>query len=102
MEICAETQRVFNQQIELGLVSGLSEATRISLGAKGKVEFILLIANHKPASSIMKRELESILLNDIYKTLCEKADVKIAVSSLMGYGLFDKTMLSLEDYIHGG
>ena len=98
--ICAEAQRVFNQKIELGLVNGIREHTRISLRVTERVEFILLLANHKPASSIMKRELESILLTSVYKDLCKMAEIRIAHASHMGYGLFEKTMLSLEDYIH--
>lgn len=98
-KICAETQRVFNQKIELGIVHGLNKTTRISIEPDQKTEFILLIANHKPASSVFKRELEIIMKTDIYKRICVMTDVRIATSSLVGYGLYENSMLSLEDYI---
>ncbi|PKM85868.1 MAG: hypothetical protein CVU87_14175, partial [Firmicutes bacterium HGW-Firmicutes-12] len=98
--ICAETQKMFNQKVELGIINGLSESTKISIEHDRKTEFILLIANHKPASSVFIRELDIIMKTDIYKRLCEMTDIRIASSSLMGYGLYEKTMLSPEDYIY--
>jgi hypothetical protein len=100
--ICAEVQQVFNQKIELGLINGIREQARISLGVNERAEFILLLANHKPASSIMKSELENILQTSVYKDLCKMAEIRIAHASHMGYGLFDKTMLTLEKYVNEG
>jgi hypothetical protein len=98
--ICAEARRMFNQKIELGLIHGMKETTKINIDIEKKPEFILLIANHKPASTILKRELKSIVKSDSYKRLCEKADIWIASASLMGYGLYERSMHSLEDYIY--
>jgi len=98
-QLCEEAQRMLNQKIELGLVSGVSEAARIGIDPNKPPEFILLLANHKPASSILKRELETIVRSDTYKSLREIADIKVAASSLMGYGLYERTMSSLEGYI---
>lgn len=98
-QLCAEAQRMLNQKIELGLASGIS-AANISLDHHRRPEFILLLANHKPASTILKRELESIARSDAYKSLCELADVKISSASMMGYGLYERAMCSMEDYIH--
>lgn len=99
-EICTEAQKMFNQKVELGIINGLSEATKICIDPGQKTEFILLIANHKPASSVLKRELGIIVKTDIYRRLHEMTDIRIAYSSLVGYGLYEKTMLSLEDYIN--
>jgi len=48
----------------------------------------------------LKRELKNIIKSDTYKKLCEKADIRIASASLMGYGLYERTMSSLEDYAY--
>jgi len=98
--ICTEAQRMLNQKIELGLIQGLKEGTKITIGPEKKPEFILLIANHKPASTILKRELTNIIKTDTYKWLIERMDIRIASSSLMGYGLYEKAMSSLEDFIN--
>lgn len=78
----------------------MSENARIGIDPNKRPEFILLLANHKPASTILMRELEAIVLSDTYEALCELMDIKIATSSLMGYGLYDRTMCSMEDYIN--
>lgn len=98
--LCAEAQRMLNQKIELGLVNGVKETVRICIDLNKRPEFILLFANHKPASSILKRELEAVIRSDTYKSLSELANTRIAASSLMGYGLYERTMCSLEDYMH--
>ena len=99
LEICAEAQKLINQKIELGLVNGVNGSARIGIDPDKRPEFILLLANHKPASTVLKRELEAIVLSDTYETLRKLVDVKIAASSLMGYGLYERTMCSMEDYI---
>lgn len=98
-DICTEAERILNQKIELGLIQRVKAGTKISIDPDIKPEFILLIANHKPASSILKRELTNILGSDKYKNLCAKADIRIASSSLMGYGLYEKAMYSPEGYV---
>lgn len=99
-KLCAEAQRMFNQKNELGLVGGIKGSARISIDPTRRPEFILLIANHKPASSILKRELEAVIRSGTYGRLSETADIKIAASSLMGYGLYERAMCSLEKYLH--
>lgn len=98
--LCAEAQRMLNQKIELGLVNGVKDTVRICIDPNKRPEFILLFANHKPASSILKRELEAVIRSDTYKSLSELANTRIAASSLMGYGLYERTMCSLEEYMH--
>lgn len=98
-QLCSEVQRMLNQKIELGLVNSVSKAARIGIDSDKRPEFILLLANHKPSSTVLKRELGEIVRSDTYESLRELADVKVAVSSLMGYGLYGRTMCSMEDYI---
>jgi hypothetical protein len=99
-DICVETERILNQKIELGLLQGMKQSTKISIAPEKKPEFILLIANHKPASTILKRELTNILKSNTYKDLCKMADIRIASSSLMGYGLYEKVMYFPEDFVN--
>jgi len=98
--LCAEAEKMLNQKIELGLINGVRETAKICIDPNKQPEFILLCVNHKPASSILKRELEAVVLSDTYISLIESVSVKIAASSLMGYGLYERTMYSMEDYIH--
>ena len=98
--IFTEVETMLNQKIELGLVNGLRESTKISLDRDKKPEFVLLFANHKPASSVLKRELETIINTDIYKRLYSLADTKIAVSNYMGFGLYENGVISLEDFLN--
>jgi hypothetical protein len=99
-QLSAEAQKVMNQKVELGLVSGIKEDKKICINPNKRPEFILLLANHEPASTILERDLAAIVESDTYKSLSGLADVKIAASSMMGYGLFEGTMRSIESYIY--
>jgi hypothetical protein len=83
----------FKQLRELGLIqfSEKGNSHQIDELTNELPEFIFLLANHDPESTILKRELETILP-------LENAELKFAVSSFMGYGLFDENMKNLEDF----
>lgn len=89
-----ETILSFKQLRELGLIQfGKSgNKNQIEKLNDEKPEFILLFANHKPAKSKLKSEFEKI-------PNINNAEVKIATSSFMGYGLYDKNMLSVEEFM---
>ncbi len=92
-----EMETVFNQKIRLGLIPSVSKEIKINKNTKS--EFILLIANHKPAKSVLKREI-SLAMNTIeYKELVKKCDLKIATASFMGYGLYNNCMRNIEDFL---
>ena len=90
-----EIQSLFNQKIQLQLIKGATGS--ISIDTSAKPEVILILANHKPASTILKREIEKILTLQEYKDLNQVCDVRVACSSFMGYGLYARCMVSLED-----
>jgi len=91
----SEMESVYSQKIKLGLFPGQSKTIKISKSIKP--QFIILVANHKPAKSVLQRELRVIL--DEYPHLNDQLDILIAQSSLMGYGLYEEKLLSLQDYV---
>ncbi len=92
--LCHEVSEIFNQKVKLGLMGGIKKEIKIS--ADKKPEFVLICANHKPASSILKRELYKAVGK--CPNLQQKIDIRIAQSSFMGYGLYEDNMISLEEF----
>jgi len=90
-----ESQNQFNHKIELGLERHITKPIKID--KKLKPEYILLLANHKPVKSALNRELK-LALKD-YPEILDLADVKIAFSSMMGYGLYESEMIGINDYL---
>ena len=95
--IYKEIEILFNQTLQLGLVSGVDK--EIYLDSNKKPEFLLLLANHKPVKKVLLEELEKIMESDVYAELKELCDVHIASSSLLGYGLYNDCMQSLEQFV---
>ena len=85
-EMCS----VFNQMRGLGLINCQKDMRQFN---NDKPEYIFVLANHDPASSILKRELDEVLLN--YPNL----ELKFAVSNFMGYGLYKENVYSLKDFL---
>ncbi|MDK2941827.1 MAG: hypothetical protein PWP56_1340 [Acetobacterium sp.] len=90
----AETQ--FNQLYELGLVKGINKPIQIDMENQ-KPEYLLLPANHKPASTVLKRELTEALR--LYPDVAKNYSIKIAQSCYMGYGLYSKQMISIGEFL---
>lgn len=88
------TVNLFMQLRELGLVRfGKDDnSNKIEKLSDNKPEFILIFANHKPAKSKLSQEFKE--LREI-----KFAEVKIATANFMGYGLYDKNIISLKDFI---
>lgn len=84
--------RIFCQKCELGLVRINEHSEPIKGDSAFTVdstpEFIAVLANYKSASENLKNELEEIP---------EEADIKFATSNYMGYGLFEQSIISLEE-----
>ena len=74
-----EMYGVFQQKYELGLIKGLEthEEKIKNLNLSSDVEFYVILANYKPASSNLRTELESFKENCMFFT-----------GSFMGYGLY--------------
>lgn len=91
----SEAEAQFNQKVSLGLINGID--TAISIDITKKPEFILICANHKPASSVLLRELKTAC--DKYPGLLSLVDVKIAFACNMGYGLYANKMVEVNEYL---
>jgi hypothetical protein len=87
----------FEQLRELGLIqfSKKGNTNKIEKLTGEKPELILLLANHDPASTVLKKELE---LERKSQPLTS-AELKICTASFMGYGLFDDCMKTPEEII---
>jgi len=83
-----EMKFIFNQKLELGLINNQKPIESFS---NEKPEFILALINHDPASSILRNELEK--LPD-----CPNAEIKIATSNFMGYGLYSQGIYSIDEF----
>lgn len=89
-----EIIELFKQKRELGLIKGFGEkgnCNPIDSFSNEKPEFILLMANHKPARS----KLFSIL-NEIKPM--KNADLKFATANFMGYGLYAECIYDYDSF----
>lgn len=88
-----ETINAFKQLRVLGLIrfGKNGNPNQINELSDKNPEFIFLFANHKPVKGLLKSEFGRIYpLTNV--------DIKIATSSLMGYGLYAKNMVDLNNY----
>ena len=98
--LCTEMARVYNQKVELELLP--SKPGRIESISAAHMEFIFLIVNHKPASTVLLRELIAVSKRPEYESLRELGcEIKIATASMMGYGLYAENMIPLSEYLTG-
>lgn len=95
LELYEEMENVFNQKMSLGLIKGVNK--QLIFNRNIKPEFIILAGNHKPQKSVFKRELRAA--DELVPTLKNKVDIKIALASNMGYGLYAEYMLNLDTYL---
>lgn len=95
-DIYQEVEKIINQKVSLDIINISKNVTLL----ENKPEFILLCANHKPAKTVLKRELQEVIKSKEYEKLKEMCDLKIATASFMGYGLYDECMISFEDFIN--
>ena len=96
-DLYQEVETIFNQKTELGLISDVVKPMKMS---KNKPEFILLLANHKPAKSVLQREIQEAISSPYYNSLKQMIDIKIAKASYMGYGLYSDLMVDIEIFIN--
>jgi len=92
----SEVEGLFNQKLELGLVTGAKGSIKIKTSEKP--EFLILCANHKPRKTAFVRELKSALV--ACPNILDYVNVKIASASHIGYGLYDVQMGNIDDYIN--
>jgi hypothetical protein len=86
--IKAEMINVFNQKLDLGLIDCGKSIESLS---NDKPECVIALAEHNPNSSILRKELERL-------PCCANAELRFAVSSFMGYGLYDEQIYTLDGF----
>jgi hypothetical protein len=90
-----EMKGIINTKRRLGLVENLPDSIEFTDEIP---EFVLLMANHKPASGILETELKKLKNESFFINFCKKANLKIATANFMGYGLFNDCIYSLDEF----
>jgi len=85
-----EMKNVFNQMRRLKLINNQKDIAQFN---EDKPEYIFILANHDPASSVLKRELEGLPVD--YPNL----ELKFAISNFMGYGLYRQNIYDLKSFL---
>lgn len=85
---------VFEQKHSLGLINNQHCIKSFS---DAKPEFIIVVANHDPASTKLNAELDRIKTS-FPNSSNNPLDIKIVKANNMGYGLYAETMESIFDY----
>ena len=88
-DLKAEMVTVFNQKRDLGL---LDEGRELVSFSDERPMLLFIFVNHDPDSAVLRRELMSLPTT----THCE---VMVATSSLMGYGLFDPWLRTVDQIL---
>ncbi len=92
-DVKKEMKNLFNQMHELGVIKNKNKIT--SFDDSKRPELIMLLANHKKDSSVLKAEL-----NEINKTARDLSfDLKFVVSNFMGYGLYRQNVYDLSTFL---
>jgi len=92
-----EMINIFNTKVELRLLKGIKTIKSFS---DENPEFILILANHDPAKSVLCRELKEVINSDDYEDFCSKAELKVATACFMGYGLYDECIYPIGDFLN--
>jgi len=100
-ELKKEAVTLFQQKRELGLVrfGAKAQPGEILALSDDKPQFIFLLANHNPRSTVLKTELESEKFRTNHAALSEYMDIRFAVASFLGYGLYETCMLPLDAFM---
>jgi hypothetical protein len=97
--VANEVLSVFKQRVRLGLINcdGKEDQFQKISEVESDVDYLLLIADHDPDSTVLKNELKRIhaMANLPFR-------VRVATASPMGFGLFTQRIIDLGDALNGG
>jgi len=88
---------VFNQRVELGLIESQTikgVPPKIKESKPEDVEYIILLSDHYPASSILLRELTKLK-----SAPPSHFTIKVALATFTGYGLFEENVYTLDQFM---
>jgi len=87
-----EMKNLFNQKSDLGLILFNDKGKSKNIDCiKEEIEYIVLLAAHKPRNDNLKKEIKKI------KEM-KNADLKFVEASFMGYALYSSSMLNLKQF----
>jgi len=92
-----EMVSVFNQRVELGLIESREIKDlppKIRVSKPEDVEYIILLSDHDPASSILLRELTKLK-----SAPPSHFTIKVALVTFTGYGLFEENVYTLGQFM---
>jgi hypothetical protein len=89
-----ELRAVFELKQRLQLPSLPKRMQKVQLELTDRPEVVLVFANHQPASSVLARELRALPKSKL-------ADFRVATASHVGYGLFAKNVVPLDEFVRG-
>jgi len=93
-EFAQEMMILFNQKRKLGLIPDCKhDIESMAEIVDGNVEYILILANHDPASSVLGDELK------VVQDMRTSAEIKVAVSNFAGYGFYEENILPLNEFM---
>ena len=87
-DFIADMKAIVQCKYELGLLNGLTPNTMQRLEINEDIEFYIVLANYKTASSLLKEELNTFA-----------DECHFFTSSFMGYGLYNTNIKSKEDIL---
>lgn len=95
-----ELVNIFRQKRELGLVSFPKDNHPVEVVklSDEKPQFIMLIANHAIRMPRLRNILHDESFVEKYNSLSEYMDIRFAVASFLGYGLYESSMLTLGEF----
>lgn len=89
---------LFAQKKELGLVNVLHPFAQFD--PESRLEYILILANYDAGKSALAAALAELakLEEENPLPMAQRADIKIATSNFMGYGLFEESIYTLKEF----
>ena len=90
--ICADYAEVFRQKCELGLIPDLKNLPHDITIQSEDIALIFLLGNHDPAKNGLRTIVTGLQPSNY------PFPVKFAVASMMGYGLYDEMMYSIQEF----
>lgn len=91
-----DLKEIYRVKTALGLLYPYKE---LQIGFSSKIEIVYIFANQVNEDNHLKNILTEIKDSKQFKELSKIASIKIAKASFMGYGLYEKNILSLEKVI---
>ncbi|MGM9533484.1 hypothetical protein, partial [Intestinibacter sp.] len=88
-----DLKEIYKVKTLLGLLYPYEE---LKIDFSDKIEIVYIFGNQSNVDDKLKDTLLKIKNSEEYKKISEVASIKIATSSFMGYGLYEKNMIDID------